>query len=74
MRKVGTFILDAYIAILLAALLLGPILVLHGYRAWWLDIFYAVIVIATIGGIISHYRITRPNGGAHGHQGHVEHS
>lgn len=56
-RKVGTVTLDAYVAVLLAALFLGPLIILHGYRAWWLDTFYAVVVIATIGGIISHYRI-----------------
>lgn len=72
MRKAGTVILGAYIAVLLAALLLGPLVILHGYRAWWLDIFYAVIAIATIGGIISHYRTARQNGGTHGQHGHIE--
>ena len=53
-------------------LALGPLVILHGYRAWWLDIFYAVIAIATIGGIISHYRTARQNGGTHGQHGHIE--
>ena len=63
----GKIILNAYIAVLLAALLLGPLVVLHGYRAWWLDIFYAMIAAGYIGGIISRYGSGQRNGSAGGH-------
>ena len=52
--KAGTIVLAGYIAVLMAALTLGPLVVLHGYRAWWLDVFYAGAFSAYIGGIISH--------------------
>jgi len=60
-RNTGTIILSAYIAVLMAALLLGPLIVLHGYRAWWLVTFYAVLASAAIGGSISRYRMVRRN-------------
>ena len=55
-RTTGTIIASAYIAVILAALVLGPLVLLHGYRAWWLVIFYAGMAIAIIGGIIGHGR------------------
>ena len=60
-RNTGTIIASAYIAVILAALLLGPLVILHGYRAWWLVIFYAGTAIAITGGIISHSRFVRRN-------------
>ena len=54
-RNPGTIILNAYIAVLMAALILGPLVVLHGYRAWWLVTFYALGFCAFIGGGISRY-------------------
>ena len=60
-RTTGTIIASAYIAVILAALLLGPLVLLHGYRAWWLVIFYAGTAVAVGGGIISHYRFGRQN-------------
>ena len=56
MRTIGTIIASAYVGVILAALLLGPLVLLHGYRAWWLVIFYAGMAIAIIGGIIGHGR------------------
>ena len=56
MRTTGTIIAGAYIAVILAALVLGPLVLLHGYRAWWLVIFYAGTAVAIIGGIISRGR------------------
>ena len=53
MRAIGTIIASAYIAVILAALVLGPLVILHGYRAWWLVTFYAGAAVAIIGGIIS---------------------
>ena len=55
-RIIGTIIASAYIAVILAALVLGPLVILHGYRAWWLVTFYAVVAVAVIGGLISRYR------------------
>jgi hypothetical protein len=55
-RTTGTIIAGAYIAVILAALLLGPLVILHGYRAWWLVIFYAGTAVAIIGGLISRSR------------------
>jgi hypothetical protein len=55
-RTTGTIIASAYIAVILAALVLGPLVLLHGYRAWWLVIFYAGTAVAVIGGIISRSR------------------
>ena len=59
MRNTGTIILGAYMLVLLAALVFGPLIILHGYRAWWLVTFYAVAASAAIGGSISRYRIVR---------------
>ena len=61
MRITGTIIASAYIAVILAALVLGPLIILHGYHAWWLVTFYAVVAIAIIGGSISRYRMVRRN-------------
>lgn len=57
MRTTGTIVLNAYIAVILIALVGGPLIVLHGYREWWLVTFYAAVAAGTIGGIISHYRV-----------------
>jgi hypothetical protein len=59
--RAGTIVLSAYIAVLMVALVLGPLVVLHGYRAWWLVAFYAVGFGAAIGGIISHRGMARRN-------------
>lgn len=63
-RRIGTVIIDAYVAIILVALVFGPLVVLHGYRAWWLVTFYAVVGTATVGGIISRYRVVGRNSSA----------
>ncbi len=57
-----TIFTDAYMAILLAVLVWGPLFALHGYRQWWCLMFYAIVAAGTIGGIISHYRMPRGNG------------
>ena len=58
MRIIGTIIASAYIAVILAALVLGPLVILHGYRAWWLVTFYAVVAVAVTGGLVSRYRFS----------------
>jgi hypothetical protein len=60
-RTIRKTVFAAYIAACLAILVLGPLIVLHGYRAWWLDWYYVVLAIAIIGGNISHYRMVRRN-------------
>jgi hypothetical protein len=57
--RAGNIILSAYIAVLMAALILGPLVILHGYRAWWLSTFYALGFIAAIGGGVGHFRTAR---------------
>jgi hypothetical protein len=61
-KTAGNIILSAYIAVIMAALVLGPLVILHGYRAWWLVTFYVLAFGATIGGIIGHYRGAPHNG------------
>jgi hypothetical protein len=56
-----TIITNGYMAVLLAIMVWGPLLALHGYRQWWAVLFYAAVAGGTIGGIISHYRTARPN-------------
>jgi hypothetical protein len=58
-RKVGKIIKDVYMAVILVGLIWYPLIGKHGYRAWWLDVFFAVLAIASIGGLISHYRTPR---------------
>ncbi len=60
-RVVNTIIGSAYTAVILAALILGPLVLLHGYREWWLVIVYAVVACAVVGGLISHHRMVRQN-------------
>jgi hypothetical protein len=52
-------IFSAYMTVCIAGLILGPLIVLHGYRAWWLDVPFGVLGIAAIGGNIAHYRAPR---------------
>lgn len=58
---IKTRILGAYITAILAVFLWGPLIALHGYRQWFVVMFYAVFASAIIAGSISHYRIVRRN-------------
>jgi hypothetical protein len=62
MRAIRAFIFGAYITVWTVAMILGPLILLHGYRAWWLDTAYAVLACAAIGGNIRHYRTAQHNG------------
>ena len=55
MKTTGTIILGAYIAVIMVALFLGPLILLHGYREWWLVTFDVLFACAFIGGSIRHY-------------------
>lgn len=54
MKIINTFIAGLYITIILAALILGPLVLLHGYRQWWVVTFYAILIVGSVGGIIDH--------------------
>jgi hypothetical protein len=32
---------------------------LHGYRVWWVDLYYGIFAFGIVGGSISHYRMVR---------------
>jgi hypothetical protein len=59
---IRAFIFGAYVTVCTAAMILGPLILLHGYRAWWLDVAYAVLACAAIGGNISHFRHRESHG------------
>ena len=61
MSTIGTIILRAYIVTIVTATVLVPLALLHGYRQWWADLFYATFASGVIGGSISRYRITQRN-------------
>lgn len=61
MKTTGTIIMNAYAALLLVVVALGPLILMHGYRALWVDIFYGAAAVGTVGGIISHYRTAGRN-------------
>lgn len=66
--RATSIISGAYMAVWLAALVFGPLIFLHGYRAWWVVTYYAVLAGAVIGGTISSYRTVRPNSKHRPHQ------
>jgi hypothetical protein len=61
-RMIRAFIFAAYIAVCTAAMILGPLILLHGYRAWWLDVAYGALACAAVGGNISHFRHPQSHG------------
>jgi uncharacterized membrane protein YphA (DoxX/SURF4 family) len=52
----GTIIIGAYIVVIVVAIVLGPLVVLRGYRTWWVALFYAIFLGAAVFGTINHYR------------------
>ncbi len=68
-RIIRVAIFSVYMAVCIAGLILGPLVVLHGYRAWWLDVPFAVLGVAAIGGNIAHYRTV----GRHGNSSPQDH-
>jgi hypothetical protein len=54
-RVIGIAIAGAYVTVILAALVLGPLILLHGYRQWWVVTFYAVVAVGVFGGSISRF-------------------
>jgi hypothetical protein len=70
-RIIRAAIFSAYMTVCVVGLILGPLIVLHGYRVWWLDVPDGVLACAAIGGNIAHYRTARRNGHS-SPQGHGE--
>jgi len=74
-RIIRATIFSLYMTVCLLALILGPLIVLHGYRAWWLDIPFGVLGVAAILGNVAHYRTARRHGDSspqgHGKAAHV---
>ena len=62
MKIIRKTIFAAYMTVCIVALIFGPLIVLHGYRAWWLDLFDGALVFAVVGGTISHYRTAGQSG------------
>jgi hypothetical protein len=60
--RTGGILLTVYIAVLMVALFLGPLILLHGYRQWWLDVFDAGAAVFSIGGIIGHFGVAGRTG------------
>jgi hypothetical protein len=60
-KTTGTIIMNAYAALILAVLVLGPLVLLHGYRQGWVLIIYSAAGVGTIGGIVSHFRMVWRN-------------
>lgn len=48
-------ITSAYIWVILLAFVYGPLVALKGWHEWWVLVFYAVVTVGTLGGILSHY-------------------
>jgi hypothetical protein len=57
-------VIGAYVTAIVAVFLVYPLVVMRGYRTWWVVLFYAIFVGAAIGGSISHYRIARRHAGS----------
>ena len=61
MGRIKTIFMTAYFAASLAAVILYPLIVMHGYRQWWLVTLYALMAVTALAGSINHYRNGRRN-------------
>lgn len=59
LSRIKTAVLGAYVTAIVVAFLWVPLVTLHGYRQWWVVLFYATFATAVIGGSISHYAARR---------------
>jgi hypothetical protein len=48
-------ITSTYIWVILLAFVYGPLVALHGWREWWVLVFYGVVTAGVVGGFLSHY-------------------
>ncbi len=73
-RIIRATIFGVYMAVCLVAMILGPLVVLHGYRAWWLDTAFGALGIAAVGGNIAHYRTALRRGSSSQEHGKTVHA
>lgn len=57
MGVIKTTLAGAYVVLILFLFIYGPLVLLHGYRQWWVVTFYAILAAGSIGGSISHLRL-----------------
>jgi hypothetical protein len=58
-RSIGQIIMGIYITFILVLFIWLPLIKLHGYRQWWVDLFYGSFALGVVGGTISRYRSSR---------------
>jgi hypothetical protein len=58
-RSTGQIITGIYIAVIVALIIWFPLITLHGYRVWWVDVFYGTFALSVVSGSISHYLTAR---------------
>jgi hypothetical protein len=58
-RNAGQVLIGLYIVVVLVLFIWLPLIRLHGYRIWWVDLFYGTFAVGIVGGVISHYRAVR---------------
>ena len=61
MDRIKNIFISVYFAACLAALVWVPLVIMHGYRQWWLVTLYALMAVTAAAGSINHYRIGRRN-------------
>jgi hypothetical protein len=54
-KTTGNIIMNAYAALIVAVLIVGPLIILRGYHQGWVIIFYAAFGVGALGGIVSRY-------------------
>ena len=54
-KTTGNIIMNAYAALILAVLIVGPLIILRGYHQGWVIIFYVAFAVGAIAGIIGRY-------------------
>lgn len=61
MDRIKNIFISVYFAACLAAFTWVPLVMMHGYRQWWLVTLYALMAVTAAAGSINHYRIGRRN-------------
>jgi hypothetical protein len=54
-KAAGNIIMNAYAALIIVVLIVGPLIILRGYHQGWVIIFYAGFFAGAIGGIVARY-------------------
>jgi hypothetical protein len=58
-RSIGQIIMGLYITFIMVLFIWLPMIKLHGYRQWWVDLFYGSFAFGVVGGSVSRYRMVR---------------